>query len=295
MTASVTQIIRGDLPCWEIRHRHQTLVIAEQGAQVLSYQRDGEHPLIWLSEEAAYHRGQGVRGGVPVCWPWFGGLDFNPEEIRQQYALAEPPAHGLVRQQPWTLQHTREDSDGITLHFGLSDQADRQSLPAVEPTLTVRLDDGLSLALNNHNHGNTPVWISQALHSYFAVSDSRQVTVHGLETCPYVDALDDWQSHRQESPLTFVAETDRLYLQLPDTVHIDDPGWQRRLTLSAAGSRSAVVWNPWIDKSQRLSQFADDAWQRMLCIETARVLEDALFLGPDERHQMSVRFVTTAL
>ncbi|HBC19627.1 MAG TPA: D-hexose-6-phosphate mutarotase, partial [Alcanivorax sp.] len=69
MATMLTPITRGDLPCWEIRHRNQTLVIAEQGAQVLSYQRDGEHPLIWLSEEAAYHRGQGVRGGVPVCWP----------------------------------------------------------------------------------------------------------------------------------------------------------------------------------------------------------------------------------
>ncbi|MCK5886010.1 MAG: D-hexose-6-phosphate mutarotase, partial [Alcanivorax sp.] len=273
----------------------QTLVIAEQGAQVLSYQRDGEPPLIWLSEDAAYHNGQGVRGGVPVCWPWFGGLDFNPIEIRQQYTLAQPPAHGLVRQQPWCLTHSEQDDEQITLTFALSPHADRQCLPDVEPTLTVRLDDGLSLSLHNHNHGDEPVWISQALHSYFAVSDSRQVEIHGLDTCPYVDGLDNWQRHRQQGPLTFRGETDRLYLQLPDTLHIDDPGWQRRLTLTSTGSRSAVVWNPWIDKSQRLSQFADDAWQRMLCIETARVLEDALFLGPDERHQMSVRFVTTAL
>ena len=295
MTASVTQIIRGDLPCWEIRHRHQTLVIAEQGAQVLSYQRDGEHPLIWLSEKAAYQRGQGVRGGVPVCWPWFGGLDFNPEEIRQQYALAEPPAHGLVRQQPWALTHSEQDDEQITLTFALSPHADRQSLPSVEPSLIVRLDDGLSLTLHNHNHGSQPVWISQALHSYFAVSDCRQVEIHGLDSCPYVDALDDWQRHQQEGPLTFHGETDRLYLQLPDTLHIDDPAWQRRLTLSASGSRSAVVWNLWIDKSRRLTQFADDAWQRMLCIETARVLDNALLLGPDEQHSMEVRFVTTAL
>ena len=295
MTATIKQITRGELACWEVRHRNQTLVIAEQGAQVLEYQRDDEPPLIWLSEDAAYHNGQGVRGGVPVCWPWFGGLDFNPTEIRQQYTLAQPPAHGLVRQQPWTLSHSHQDDEHITLSFALSPHADRQSLPAVSPSLTVRLDDGLTLSLINHNHGDEPVWISQALHSYFAVSDCRQVEIHGLDTCPYVDALDNWQRHRQQGPLTFRGETDRLYLQLPDTLHIDDPGWQRRLTLTSTGSRSAVVWNPWIDKSQRLSQFADDAWQRMLCIETARVLEDALFLGPDERHQMSVRFVTTAL
>ena len=295
MTATIKQITRGELTCWEVRHRNQTLVIAEQGAQVLEYQRDGEHPLIWLSEEAAYQHGQGVRGGVPVCWPWFGGLDFNPAEIRRQYMLAQPPAHGLVRQQPWSLTHSDQDDERITLTFALSPQADRQCLPAVEPTLTLRLDDGLSLSLHNHNRGSEPVWISQALHSYLAVSDCRQVEIHGLDACPYVDALDDWQPHRQTGPLTLQGETDRLYLQLPDALHIDDPGWQRRLTLSASGSRSAVVWNPWIQKSRRLSQFADTAWQRMLCIETARVLDNALLLGPGEQHSMAVRFVTTAL
>ena len=96
MTTTIKQITRGELTCWEVRHRNQTLVITEQGAQVLEYQRDDEPPLIWLSEDAAYQNGQGVRGGVPVCWPWFGGLNFNPTEIRQQYTLAQPPAHGLV-------------------------------------------------------------------------------------------------------------------------------------------------------------------------------------------------------
>lgn len=295
MPTELNRILRGELTCWDVRHRNQTLVITEQGAQVLSYQRDGEPPLIWLSEDAAYHNGQGVRGGVPVCWPWFGGLDFNPIEIRQQYTLAQPPAHGLVRQQPWSLTHSEQDDEQITLTFALSPHADQQSLPTVTPTLTVRLDDGLSLSLHNHNHGDEPVWISQALHSYFAVSDCRKVEIHGLDSCPYVDALDNWQRHRQEGPLTFHGETDRLYLQLPDILYIDDPAWQRRLTLSACGSRSAVVWNPWIDKSRRLSQFAADAWQQMLCIETARVLDNALLLGPDEHHEMSVRFVTSPL
>ena len=295
MPTELNRILRGELTCWEVRHRNQTLVIAEQGAQVLEYQHDGEPPLIWLSEEAAYHNGQGVRGGMPVCWPWFGGLDFNPTEIRQQYTLAQPPAHGLVRQQPWALLDSGQDDEQVTLTFALAPQADRQFLPPVEPTLIVRLNDGLSLSLHNHNRSNEPVWISQALHSYLAVADIHQVQVHGLEDRPYVDALDDWQHHQQQGPLTFSGETDRLYLQLADTLNIDDPVWQRRLTLSASGSRSAVVWNPWIEKSRRLSQFAADAWQQMLCIETARVLDDALCLAPDEQHTMTVFLQSKAL
>ncbi|MQX52182.1 D-hexose-6-phosphate mutarotase [Alcanivorax sediminis] len=295
MPTGLTQITRGELACWQVRHRGQTLVIAEQGAQVLEYRLDNEPPVLWLSEKAQYHHGQGIRGGVPVCWPWFGGLAFNPETVRQQYTQPDPPAHGLVRALPWTLVHTRQSPEQIELAFQPDPDSLPESCPAVQLTLKIILDNALTLSLENHNQGEEPMALTQALHSYFAVSDIRQVTLQGLDLCPYVDAMDNWHSHRQSGPLTFREETDRLYLQLGHTLHIDDPEWQRRITLSVSGSESAVVWNPWIDKSQRLSQFADDAWQRMVCIETARVLDNALFLAAGECHDMSVRFVTSPL
>ncbi|MDX1802618.1 MAG: D-hexose-6-phosphate mutarotase [Alcanivorax sp.] len=288
-------IYRGELACREIHHRGQRLVVAEQGAQVLEYQRDGEPPIIWLSEQASYQRGQSVRGGIPLCWPWFGTLARNPEALRRQYPMASAPAHGLVRQQPWQLVEQQQDQQRQTLVWRLAGQADSMPLPGLTPTLSMTLDDGLTLSLDNHNHGNQSACISQALHSYFAVSDIHQVHVYGLEDCPYVDALDDWQRHQQAGPVRFHSETDRLYLQLPTRLHIDDPLWQRRLVLESQGSQSAVVWNPWVEKSRRLSQFADHDWQRMLCIETARVLENALTLGPGEHHRMAVRFVTEPL
>ena len=295
MTSSISPITRGELACWQVRHRGQTLVVAEQGAQVLEYRLDNEPPIIWLSEQAAYVSGAGVRGGVPVCWPWFGGLAFNPDAVQQAYSLDDPPAHGLVRSIAWTLIDQQQNDDVAELVFQPEPTQLVDACPAVQPSLKIRLDIALTLSLVNHNVGVNPVTLSQALHSYFAVSDSRQVTLQGLDQKPYVDAMDDWHSHRQSGPLTFREETDRLYLQLGPTLHIDDPGWQRRVTLTTTGSHSAVVWNPWVEKSQRLSQFAPDAWQRMLCIETARVLDDVLTLAPDERHEMSVRFVTSPL
>ena len=294
MPTELNRILRGELPCWEIRHRNQTLVIAEQGAQVLEYQHDGEPPVIWLSEQAAYHSGQAVRGGVPVCWPWFGALERNPEAVRQPYSLRKPPAHGLVRNRPWERVSQQLDPDTATLVFRLAGPH-HDDLPAVTPTLTVSLDTALTLSLTNHNHGHEPVTLSQALHSYFAVADSRQVRIQGLDACPYVDALDDWRRHQQHGALSLQAETDRLYLALPNLLHIDDPVWQRRISLAVSGSRSAVIWNPWTTKSDRLSQFAGDAWQHMLCIETARVLDDVLTLAPGQRHEMAVRFMTSAL
>lgn len=295
MTSSITQITRGDLACWQVRHRGQTLVIAEQGAQVLEYRLYNEPPVIWLSEQAEYQRGSGVRGGVPVCWPWFGGLAFNPEPVRQQFTVTDGPAHGWVRTLPWQLAEQDQDEQQVILTFTPAADNLPEGTPEVDLCMQLILDDALTLTLINHNRSAQPIALSQALHSYFAVSDSRNVTLQGFDQSPYVDAMDHWQSHRQSGPLTFSEETDRLYLQLGPTLHIDDPDWQRRITLSTVGSQSAVVWNPWVEKSQRLSQFADDAWQRMLCIETARVLDDMLLLAPGERHEMSVRFVTSPL
>lgn len=293
MPTELKRIIRGELTCWQLRHRGQTLVIAEQGAQVLEYGRNGAPPILWLSEHAAYLAGQGVRGGVPVCWPWFGALDRNPQSVAQQYTLSNPPAHGLVRQQPWQLSEANLNEEQARLLFRLAEHADSQHLPPVTPTLTVTLGDALTLCLGNHNYGDRPVTVSQALHTYLAVADSRQVTVHGLAHAPYVDALADWQTRQDDQALQFHQETDRLYLQLPTQLQVDDPLWQRQIQLTCRGSRSAVVWNPWIDKSLRLSQFPADAWQRMLCIETARVLDNVLTLAPGEHHEMAVEITKT--
>ena len=292
MATDLKRITRGELICWQLRHRGQTLVIAEQGAQVLEYGRDGAPPILWLSEQAAYRIGHGVRGGVPVCWPWFGALERNPDSVTQQYSLHTPPAHGLVRQQPWQLSEQHLHAKQAQLVFRLADQADRQHLPPVTPTLTITLSDALSLSLGNHNQGDRPVTVSQALHTYLAVADSRQITVQGLAHTPYVDALADWQTRQDSDALQFDQETDRLYLQLPSQLQVEDPLRMRQIQLTCRGSHSAVVWNPWVDKSLQLSQFAPDAWQRMLCIETARVLDNVLTLDPGEYHEMAVEIMT---
>jgi glucose-6-phosphate 1-epimerase len=279
------------LTCWRVRTAEAELLLAQQGAQILSYQRDGEQPLIWLSPQAAYRRGQGVRGGVPICWPWFGDLRRNPPAVQQQYSGGTlVPFHGLVRDLDWQLLGIDSQDGAVSLAFAF----DTRTQPlagwphAAELRLNIRLDQQLHLARDSHNLGTEPLAISQALHSYFAVSDIRQVRVTGLDGCPYVDTLQDWQRLRQQGELTFAGETDRLYLETPARLDILDPAWQRRIRLHSGGTRSAVLWNPWIDKSQRLTQFASDAWQGMLCIEHANVLEDVRVLAPGARHRLEL-------
>lgn len=296
MPADIQRIEMDQLVCWRIRHGEAELVLAEQGAQVLSYRRGAGLPVIWLSEQARFQQGQPVRGGIPVCWPWFGDLACNPKEIRATYQGGIPPAHGLVRGIDWTLQDSRQDADGATLVFGC---ASSQGLPdwphAVDLSLTLRLDQRLHLTLTSENLGKSPLPLSQALHSYFAVSDIHQVAIEGLDGRPYLETLQDWQQREQAGDLRFTGETDRIYLDLPPRLVLRDPGAGRCITLETEGSRSAVLWNPWIDKAQRLSQFADDAWQRMLCIETANVMQDLVVLAPGARHSLSVSIGVEAL
>ncbi|MEO9332696.1 D-hexose-6-phosphate mutarotase [Ectopseudomonas guguanensis] len=296
-TAQVERVELDQLTCWRIRVAGSELLVAQQGAQILGYRQGEQPPLIWLSPDAAYRAGQSVRGGVPICWPWFGDLRRNPQAVQAHYQLEQAPAHGLVRALDWELLGIDEEDDAVTLRFAYDTR--NQPLEGwprdVGLTFFVRLAQDLGMSLETHNRGDTPLTLSQALHTYFAVSDVRQVGVEGLQACRYIDTLQDWQELRQQHAPVFAAETDRIYLDTPARLSIVDPGWGRRIHLDARGSRSAVLWNPWIDKARRLSQFPDDAWQNMLCIETANVLEDVVQLKTDERHRLDLRLSSETL
>lgn len=293
----VDRIEQGPLTCWRIRQGDAELLVAEQGAQVLSYRRGDAPPIIWLSEEATFERGQSVRGGIPVCWPWFGDLARNPQDVQAMRQADTPaPAHGHVRNLDWQLDGIDAQGEATTLAFSFDTHT--QPLPgwphAVSLRLEIRLDDALHLALSTTNHGDHPVAFSQALHSYFAVSNVRQVYVEGLAGRSYIETLEGWEQRQQQGDLRFTGETDRIYLDLPDTLTLVDPSWQRRIVLRTEGSRSAVLWNPWIDKAQRLSSFADDAWQRMVCIETANVMGDRIELAPGGTQRLALSLDSAA-
>ncbi|BAN51311.1 D-hexose-6-phosphate mutarotase [Metapseudomonas resinovorans] len=286
---TVEQLVVDELVCWRVHTRHAELLMTQQGAQVLSYQPHGEEPVIWLSGQAAYQKGKAVRGGVPVCWPWFGDLRRNPAEVQGMHQGGPiAPAHGLVRELDWQLLGIDSEGSAVRLEFAVDSAA--EPLPgwphAAQLKLSILLDESLQLTLSSRNTSDRPLALSQALHSYFAVSDIREVEVEGLDGCSYIETLEDWQQRNQQGNLRFSGETDRIYLATRQRMAILDRAWNRRIELEARGSASAVVWNPWIDKARRLSQFADDAWQGMLCIETARVLDDLLVLRPDEEHSM---------
>lgn len=287
----------GELSCWRISSAHAELLVAQQGAQILSYQRVGQPPLLWLSDQAIFRQGKSVRAGVPVCWPWFGNLQRNPQAVQAMYHGEQAPAHGLARARDWQLLGIEETGTTLRIEFELPEaQGELPGWPHdVELKLVVELGEELTLNLTSRNMGNTPVTISQALHSYFAVSDVRQTRVEGVEGLSYIETLADWEQRQQQGALEFAGETDRIYLGTPPTLSIVDPHWKRRITLTSSGSRSAVIWNPWTERARELPDMADDGWQRMLCIETANVWDDLVELKPGASHSLGLVVASEAL
>lgn len=290
----VDSITLGELNCWRFSHGNAVLVVAQQGAHVVSFQVDGEEPLIWSNPQAVFNQGKAIRGGIPVCWPWFGNLDRNPQSVQAMRTGQEPAkAHGEVRAIDWELSNVAEDGDALVIEF-IQLQAENGQLPGwphkVALKSSIRLENGsLDVSLLSYNNGEQPVTFSQALHSYFNVGDIHTVSVEGLDGLKYLDTLHSWdQEQTQSGPLTFAGETDRIYLNTPNQLSIVDPSLGRRIQVHTRGSNSSVLWNPWIEKTRRFSDMAADGWQGMVCVETANVLGDVVTLEPKALHVMGV-------
>lgn len=260
-----------------------TSTIALQGAQVLSWIAGGFERL-WLSPAARLGTGKAVRGGIPVCWPWFAA---HPHDDTK-------PFHGFVRTRPWEVVETghTEGAAWIKLSYetGIADLALWPQ--EAEAQLTVRLDKDLSLSLLTSNLGEVGFVMSQALHTYFAVSDIAQVRIEGLDEMKYIDKLDTDARKVQSGDITIEREVDRIYLgELGTITLVDGAVPQRRIATKSTGSHSAVVWNPWIEKTKRLGDMgSDDAYKRMLCIESTNAGDDIVLVPPGADHTISVRY-----
>ena len=272
----------------EVANAQAGATIALQGAQVLGWVPLGQQPVIWLSGAARYASGKSIRGGIPLCWPWFGP---HPSE-------ADFPAHGFARTSLWEIVDTRALADGAT-RIGLRlthTDASRALWPhAAELECHISVGATLEIDLLTRNTGSAPIKIGQALHTYFAVSDVRQIRIEGLEGCHYLDKVDGGRRKQQLGPVTFVAETDRIYLDTAADCLIDDPGLARRIRIHKRGSRSTVVWNPWIEKAARLGDLGADGYLHMVCVESANAADDLVTIPPGAEHSLAVRYTLEPL
>jgi glucose-6-phosphate 1-epimerase len=276
---------RGGLACVRVEAPHATAELYLHGAHVTAWQPHGHEPVLWTSAESRFAPGAPIRGGVPICFPWFGPHPQDPDA----------PAHGWARTTAWELVGADEDpaSGDVRVELSLSDsEATRASAWPHGFTATYRVTVGRSLRLELEVTNRDPeaVTLTQALHTYLTVGDVREVAVTGLEGADYVDKAPApggaTHARQGDGPLRFTAETDRV-LASGATVHVRDPRLDRTLVVAKEGSGSTVVWNPWVAKSRAMPDFGDDEWPGMVCVEAANVGTAAVTLPPGASHRLA--------
>jgi glucose-6-phosphate 1-epimerase len=257
----------------EIENAHASASISLFGAQVLSFKpkHDGRERL-FLSTKARWDGSKSLRGGIPVCWPWFGA----------HAEAGKYPAHGFIRTRQWQLLATEDAESATLLRFGIDDTGGPGFNRTAALTLQVLLGRQLSVTLTTTNKGSIPFNLGCALHSYFAVSDISRVRLEGLQG-NYSDKTRNWAMLPTPDPYLFMEETDRIHLHAAPTVSIIDK--ENTTRVHSKGHDSIVVWNPWEENARQLPDMAEEDFRHMLCVETA--LTQGLLLEPDEVHSLT--------
>lgn len=256
-----------------------TAVVALQGAQVLSWRAAGQNAdTLWLSPQAQLGTGKAMRGGIPVCWPWFG-----PHRVD-----AAKPAHGFVRGVPWRVAGSAASATRarLVLSFDTAGIAPELWAPRASAEIEITVGETLMIALSTDNLSAQPFDVTQALHTYLAVGDIGGVAISGLDGRPYIDQLDPAAQCVQSGAITIEREVDRIYQATPDDVVVTDLSLQRETRVAKSGSLSTVIWNPWVEKAARLGDMGDAGHRRMVCVETANAGRDAVTLAARARHRL---------
>ena len=266
--------------------RHGTAILALHGAHLLSWAPTGQHDVFWLSPDAQPEPAP-IRGGVPICWPWFARQGM-PDSALQ---------HGPARVNPWeisAIHASNDDEVSLSLQPGAQADGAATSLAALAPGLQldvrITLNQTLSQTVHTRNLGSHTFALTQALHNYFAVGDAARVSMDGLEGLHYQDKLRGMAPDVQRAPFAFDRACDRIYHHPGAAQHarytLHDRAWQRSIVIETQGSQSVVVWNPGSEGARNISDLPDDGWRDFFCVEAANAGPDVIALASGAEHSL---------
>lgn len=259
-----------------VQNAHATAELYLQGAHVTAWTPAGEEPVLWLSSTSPFEPGVAIRGGIPLCFPWFGAREGHPGS----------PAHGYARRTTWTLVEAHDDEHGTVLRLALPapTDVDLAGYAGLVVHYEVRVGRVLDVALAVSNGGDAPVRLEAAHHTYLRVHDVETTSVHGLEDAAYLDKTaapgTDPLRAPEGGPLVPRGQVDRVYLATTSPVRVDDGG--RSVLVTKRSSETTVVWSPGAEVAARMADVGAGEWQQMVCVETSDVGEHAVVLLPGE-------------
>ncbi len=273
----------GGIPVIDIQNEQASASICLQGAHLLSWIPDAHEEVIWLSSDAKIKAGKSIRGGIPVCWPWFGAHKSNPQF----------PAHGFARTSLWDIFKTEALENGstrISLSLQPKVEIEHLWLPVKTVQLHITVGKKLELELFTHNNSNKAITIGQAFHTYFKVADVSQLTLHGLEDTDYLDKLHNFERKKQTEAVAINQEVDRIYVNTDKDCVIQDRLLNRNIIIKKSGSNSTVVWNPWQATAAKMGDLGENGYKTMLCVESCNAADDEITIEPGKVHQLWVQY-----
>lgn len=277
LSDNVTIVQQGETKIVRVIHDKASAGIALNGGHVVSFKPKGQEDLIWMSKEAIFDGKTALRGGIPVCWPWFGRI--------------AAPAHGFARSSEWELLEHRENEQGVIISLGLKPSETTLAIWPFQFTtvLNVEIADSLKVTLDVTNTDEQPWTFSGALHTYLNVGDIAQTVTTGMGK-EYIDGLKDGEVCQGQDELALTDTIDRVYTQPQSIISVTDSKLARTLNIENQGHNSAVLWNPWAEGAASMGDMQDDGYLTMLCVEStlhAPSIEEGKTLQPGESHQLS--------
>jgi D-hexose-6-phosphate mutarotase len=276
---------QGGLLTAAVQNTHAQATVTLAGAHVMAYALCGEPQVLWASPAAAHSIRNAMRGGVPICWPWFAELAGDPKNM---------PMHGLVRTMVWELTATRACPDGSTeLRMSVCDTPATRALwpHAFELEVVITIGSKLRIEWIARSPAGESYTYTGALHPYFTISDIRAITIRGLEQTDYLDKTDQFRRKTQFGPIRFVDETDRIYLNTKANIAIEDPGLNRTIRIAKEGSRTSVVWNP-DDTDALMDDVGAGQHCCFVCVEAANAAEDVVTVAAGKEARLAMEIWT---
>ncbi len=275
-----------DFIIMEINNDFAKARISLYGGQLLDFQPHNQfQPVFWNSKKAVFKTAKAIRGGVPICWPWFG----------DNKSIPELPAHGYARISQWKVCSVRKLADKTTeVILKMPCEAICEKYQELQTGFDVKLSirivigEQLAIDLISKNTGKYPARISEALHSYFYVGDIEQVIIKGLDNTDYIDKILKNRVFRQGGTLSLKDTTDRIYIDTQHPVTLVDKKLNREIIITKQHSRATVIWNPWAQNAQNMADMSKNGWQSMLCIEVANAADNVILLPAGETHTMTM-------
>ncbi|MCQ8866432.1 D-hexose-6-phosphate mutarotase [Vibrio splendidus] len=276
LSDNVTIVEHEGVKLVRVIHDKANAAISLFGGHVVSFQPQGQQDLIWMSQQAKFDGKTALRGGIPVCWPWFGRI--------------AAPAHGFARSSEWQLVEHRESEAGVIVSLGLKPNEETLAVwpHQFDARLNVEIGDQLKVTLDVKNTDSQPWTFSGALHTYLNVGDIHNTTTTGMGA-EYIDSLQGGKICKGGSELVLTDTIDRVYTQPEAQIFVADKNLDRTLTVENHGHNSAVLWNPWAEGATAMGDMQDDGYLTMMCVEStlhAPSLEAGKTLQPGESHQL---------